>query len=301
MKARVLVIGSSNMDMVIAVPHLPAPGETVLGGEFRQVMGGKGANQAVAAARAGAEVTFITALGDDDLGRTSADRLRSEGINLCHAIHAPDTPNGVAFILVGEGGENLIAVAAGANSALSPAHIQATETAFEDAQVVLLQLEIPMETVLATVALARSYGCKVLLNPAPMPEGGLPAELLAQVDVFTPNEGELLAMEHTTSLEEAARRALAQGPKLVVTTKGAEGAHAFTAEGEVSVPAIEVAPIDTVGAGDCFAGTLAVALAEGQQLEAALRFAVTAAGLSTTREGAMDSMPTRGEIEARLG
>ncbi len=288
------------MDMVIALPHLPAPGETVLGGRFRMVMGGKGANQAVAAVRLGAEVSFVTALGDDDIGRACAQRLQAEGVGLAHAIHTAEAPNGVAFIMIGEGGENLIAVAPGANLALRPEHVQQAEAAFEAAQVVLVQLEIPLETVVAAVELARAKGCKVLLNPAPMPKSGLPDKLLARVDVFTPNQGELMTLAGTTSLPGAARQGLERGPELVVVTAGAAGACAFTANAEASVPALPVEPVDTVGAGDCFSGALAVALAEGQALESALRFAVTAAGLSTTREGAMDAMPTRSEVEARL-
>ena len=297
----ILVIGSTNTDMVVEVPALPAAGETVLGGRFRMTPGGKGANQAVAAARAGGAVTFITAVGDDAFGTESRERFAREGIDTRHLAVRAGTPSGVALILVDAQGENSIAVAPGANALLEPDDLAAARAVFAQAPTVLMQLEIPLHTVQWAAAEAAARGATVLLNPAPMPAHGLPDVLLEYVDILTPNEGELYALAHGAgSLEEAAAMVLARGPKSVVVTRGKAGATAFTADGALELPALPVHAVDTVGAGDCFSACLAVALAEGRPLPAALRFALVAAAISTTRPGAQASMPMRAEIDAAL-
>jgi len=294
-RPRILVIGSTNTDMVVQTPVLPAPGQTVLGGAFRLTPGGKGANQAVAAARAGGAVTVITAVGDDAFGQESLARFCAEGIDVSHAVTCAGMPSGVALIMVDARGENLIAVAPGANAQLTPAHLP--DAAFAGARLLLMQLEIPLESVQAAAARAAAAGATVLLNPAPMPEAGLPDALLQHVDILTPNEGELRALApDAATLEDAAARVRARGPRLVVVTRGRHGAAAFTPDGRLDLPAVAVPAVDTVGAGDCFSACLAVALGEGRSLADALRFAVAAAGLSTTRPGAQAGMPTREEI-----
>lgn len=300
-RPKILVVGSTNTDMVVETPALPAPGQTVLGGAFRMTPGGKGANQAVAAARAGGDVIFITAVGDDNFGAESIARFRTEGIDTRHIATCSGVPSGVALIMVDVRGENMIAVAPGANARLLPGDLAAAKQAFRENTFLIMQLEIPRESVQWAAEQASQAGATVLLNPAPMPPDGLPDELLRNVDILTPNEGELRALAPKAgSLEEAAARVLARGPKIVVATRGKHGATAFTVDGVLDVPAIPVTPVDTVGAGDCFSACLAVALAEGHSLADALRFAVAAAGLSTTRPGAQASMPTRAEIEGVL-
>jgi len=300
-RPQILVVGSTNTDMVVETPALPAPGQTVLGGAFRMTPGGKGANQAVAAARAGGDVTFITAVGDDGFGAESIARFRREGIDTRHIVTCAGAPSGVALIMVDTRGENLIAVAPGANARLLPEHLEKADDAFHKASFLILQLEIPPQSVLWAARRAAEVGATVLLNPAPMPPEGLPDELLRCVDILTPNEGELRALApDADSLEAAANRILDCGPRIVVATRGKHGATAFTPDGKIDMPAAQVTPVDTVGAGDCFSACLAAALAEGHSLADALRFAVAAAGLSTTRPGAQASMPMREEIEKLL-
>ncbi len=298
---QILVIGSTNIDMVVEVPTLPAPGQTVLGGVFRMTPGGKGANQAVAAARAGGAVTFITALGADAFAEESRQHFVDEGIETRFIVSKAEVASGVALIMVDAQGENLIAVASGANGQLQAEELSAAAPAFAAAQMAILQLEIPLASVAWAVRRAAQAGCRVLLNPAPMPPAGLPDDLLSHTDILTPNEGELLALAPSArDVEEAAALVLARGPRLVVVTQGRRGATAFTREGALHLPACAVKSVDTVGAGDCFSACLGVALAEGQALPDALRFAIAAAGLSTTVPGAQAGMPTRAAIEAFL-
>ncbi len=295
---QIVVVGSTNTDMVVETPQLPAPGQTVLGGSFRVTPGGKGANQAVAALRAGARTTFITALGDDAFGTESRQRLAHEGIDLSYVAVKAGVPSGVALILVDAHGENLIAVAPGANGQLASADILHAEAAFLQAEMVILQLEIPLDTAITVAETAARHGCPVLLNPAPMPPDGLPEALLRHVDILTPNAGELRGVApEANDLATAARAVLARGPRMLVVTQGRQGAAIFTADSDFTMPAFAVTAVDTVGAGDCFSACLGVALAEGQALPAAVRFASAAAALSTTRPGAQASMPTRAAIE----
>jgi ribokinase len=298
---RILVIGSTNTDMVVQVPSLPAAGATVLGGAFTVTPGGKGANQAVAAARAGGDVTFITAVGDDDFGRARVEEFAGEGIDTRFIAVLPDVPSGVALIMVDARGENLIAVAPGANGLLDVPRLQTAEAAFDGAGLLILQLEIPLDTAIRAAEIAHARGMTVLLNPAPMPADGLPDALLCAVDILTPNAGELAALApDAPTLADAAAGVLARGPRALVVTRGAQGATVFTAGDAFDVPAAVVTAVDTVGAGDCFSATLGVALAEGRSLREAVCFAIAAAGISVTRPGAQAAMPTRAEIDTAM-
>lgn len=301
MPATIVVVGSANTDLVVRVPSLPRPGETMLGGTFASVGGGKGANQAVAAARAGGRTRFVAALGDDAFGRQSRTALDAEGIDTSGVRHVADCPSGVALIVVDGRGENLIAVAPGANDRLAPADLDAA--ILRDADAVLVQLEIPLDTVRHAVRLARAHGRRVILNPAPARD--LDADLLHDVDCLTPNETEAeiltgVAVTDAASAEAAARRLLAAGPRAVVVTLGSRGALVATAAACTVVPGHPVTAIDTVAAGDVFNGCLAVALAEGGELVDAVRFANAAAAIAVTRRGARDSAPLRSEIESFL-
>jgi ribokinase len=301
---RVVVIGSANIDLVVRVPALPRPGETVAGGTFRRVGGGKGANQAVAAARAGGAVTFVAKLGDDEFGTASLAAYEAEGVDTSRITRAPGCPTGVAFILVDDRGENAIAVADGANGRLAPADVDAAHDAIATADVVLVQLEVPIETCRHAIALAAGLGRRVILNPAPARE--LDAELLAQVAVITPNETEAerltgMHVSDEASAAAAAARLRSQGPAAVVLTLGPRGCL-VAADGPPSeVAGHPVTAVDTVAAGDVFNGCLAVALAEGHALLTAAAFANTAAAIAVTRHGAQDSAPRRAEIEAWAG
>ena len=303
---RIVVVGSINVDLVVRVATLPRPGETVLGGRFASVHGGKGANQAVAAARAGGHTTFVARVGDDSMGRSAIEGFHAEGIETDFITVTPECPTGVALILVDAAGENSIAVAGGANDRLSSDDIERARPAIEAADVILLQLEVPLEAVAHAVTIARTAGTSVILNPAPARP--LPATLLAGVDILTPNEteGESLAgrgldtARSAAAVEGIARTLLGLGPRAVVVTLGAAGALVATGQARPRVPAFPVEPRDTVAAGDIFNGCLAVMLAEGLDLVAATRFAAAAAAISVTREGAQASAPHRGEIEAFL-
>ena len=302
MPARVVVVGSANTDLVVRVAALPRPGETVLGGTFSSVGGGKGANQAVAAARAGGQVTFIAMLGQDDLGDAALDSYRAEGIDTTHIGRAVDCPSGVALILVDKAGENSIAVASGANDRLGPAQIDAARNAIASADIVLVQLEIPLDTVRRTVEVAAAAGRRVILNPAPARP--LEASLLAQVAVVTPNETEAELLTGMPVVDEAAAAVVAErlrslGPAAVLTL-GRRGCLVAAGGEPAMIPGHAVTAVDTVAAGDVFNGSLAVALAEGLDLPAAARFANAAAAISVTRHGAQSSAPTRQEIEDRL-
>jgi len=304
--ARIVVIGSINVDLVVRVATLPRPGETVLGGRFASVPGGKGANQAVAAARAGGRTTFVARVGDDSMGRSAIKAFQAEGIETDFITITPECPTGVALILVDAAGENSIAVAGGANDRLSSDDIERARPAIEAADVLLLQLEVPLEAVAHAVSIALSAGTRVILNPAPARP--LPATLLAGVDILTPNETEAESLagrgsdtaSSSADVERTAGTLLGLGPRAVVVTLGPAGALVAVAADRTYVPAFPVEPRDTVAAGDVFNGCLAVRLAEGGDLVGAARFAAAAAAICVTREGAQTSAPRRGEIEAFL-
>ena len=303
-KARIVVVGSTNTDLTVLTERLPAPGETVLGADLMQAGGGKGANQAVAAARAGALVAFVGRVGADGFGHAAIEGLRREGIDTSHLTTDERASSGVALIIVDRRGENLIAVASGANARLSPEDVRAAAGLIAAADLVLLQLEVPMPTVREAVRQARSAGVPVLLNPAPAPAEGALSDMLGELSYLTPNEGEaarLLGLKGIASPDEAARRLLAAGVGAVVLTLGAQGACVCRAGACRRIAAPPVVAVDTVGAGDCFSGVLAVGLGEGMPLEEAALFATCAAGLSVQRAGAQPSMPVRAEIDKILG
>lgn len=301
MKPRIIVIGSTNTDMIINVPTLPAAGQTVAGSDFKILPGGKGANQAVAAARLGADVTFISALGCDSFGDESLNRLTAEGIDTEHIVRKQDVHSGIAMIFVDTSGENVIAVSPGANNRLMPEDIVSAEDAFTETALVILQLEIPIETVITAAKMAKQYGHTTLLNPAPMSSSGLPDELLQYVDILTPNQGELMQIVPSAdTIDDAVHSVLTKGPEAVVVTMGKNGAKAFNSNGSTHVKAIAVTAVDTVGAGDCFTAALGVSIADGNSPEDALLFAVTASGLSTLVCGAQEGMPTYEEVKSRM-
>ena len=302
-KPRVMIIGSYNTDLAVRTPRMPVGGETILGGGFKIGPGGKGANQAVAAARLGAHTSMLVRLGSDLFGDQAADNLRKEGVSPDYLLRSSDSHTGVAFIIVDDQGENMIVVAGGANNQLSAADVQQARPAIEQAGVLLLQLEIPMEAVEAAVRIARQAGVKVILNPAPGRK--LDAALLRMVDVLTPNETEAqiitgLPVESPAQAEAAARSLLAAGVGAVVITLGGKGALAVTPDSVQHVPGRPVQVVDTTGAGDAFSGALAVALAEGQALVPAVAFANAAAALQVTRFGTAPAMPYREEVLAFL-
>jgi ribokinase len=296
----IVVVGSTNTDLTVVCSHLPAPGETVLGGELVTAAGGKGANQAVAAARAGARVSLVAAVGDDDFGSHALARLRDEGINTEHVNVLDETASGVALIFVDQEGENMISVASGANARLSPGHVQAAAGAIAAAHMVLVQLEIPGETVAETLRIASEVGTPVLLNPAPAPGEGVPAQWLEQIAYLTPNRGEaaaLAGMEAQSAPEALARALMSRGVGSVIMTLGADGACTCEPGACHRVAAPTVQAVDTVGAGDCFSGVLAVALTEGRSLQTATQYAAAAAALAVQRKGAQPAMPRRAEID----
>jgi len=296
-KPRVLVVGSSNTDLVVYCQRLPKPGETVLGGEFKTFGGGKGANQAVAAARAGGDVTFLGAYGADSFGDAARDRLTKEGIRVNHFQRVTDAPSGVALILVdGVTRDNLIAVAKSANESVDPAMISAARSAFEAADVVISQLEIRDEAVEAVGKICNELGKRFILNPAPTRP--LAKALYEWVQVLVVNEHEARSLSGEEDIEAAMTWFEKQGCPAVVVTLGAAGAKfASFADGKRgSVPATKVVPVDTTGAGDCFVGWLGVGIAEGLGLERAVQRAIKAASLKTTRSGAQDGMPYREEV-----
>lgn len=286
---RVLVVGSANTDLVVAVAEIPNPGQTVLGGDVRVAPGGKGANQAVAAARLGAQVTFVARLGDDAYGHQSRLGFVAEGIDARFVFETPGVPSGVALIAVAASGENAIVVAPGANSRLSESDVLSANLAFDEADIVLISLEIPAEAVFAALDQAHRLGKPVILNPAPARP--IPAEYLAKVTILTPNETEA---DRYGGVDELRR----SGVKTIVTTLGARGSVIVTDAPPQFVPAIPVRAVDTVAAGDCFTAALGVKMAEGATLSDAVRFATAAAALKVTRPGAQPGLPTRAEVDS---
>lgn len=303
-EATILVVGSINMDLAVRCPHVPAPGETVLGTSLLESPGGKGGNQAVAAGRLGGAVAMVGCVGDDAYGPALRSSLARAGVAGDFLIARGDR-SGLALIAVGDRGENSIVVVPGANALVTPDDVAAAFREAAAARVLLLQLELPLPTVQAAAQLARARGVRVILDPAPAPADPLPDDVLGLVDVIAPNQGEAawLAGKPVSSLEEARAAAtalLARGPRTVLIKLGSDGVLIVDRAGERHIPGRRVAVVDTTAAGDCLAGALAVALTEGRSLDEAVTFANAAAALSTTRPGAQESMPTRAEVDALL-
>lgn len=293
--AKVLVVGSINMDLVVRVPHSPKPGETVLGGDFETFPGGKGANQAVAAARMGGEVTMVGRVGSDNFGDSLIQGLVEDNIRTTYVIKDTDTPTGIAMIAVAANGENMIVVASGANYKVSEEDVTNARDIMRDTDLLLLQLECPMEVVTAAINLAKAYDIPVVLNPAPAQP--LSQALLANVDILTPNETELMMLAGEDTVDKAVAKVLSWGTKNLVVTLGANGARVVTDGLDRHIPAHEITAVDTTAAGDAFNGALAVAFAEGKPLLEAVNYGMAAGALAATRRGAQPSLPTRDAVE----
>lgn len=302
-RPRIVVVGSSNTDLVVRSPHLPAPGETVLASSFSQVQGGKGANQAVAAARLGAHVTLVARVGTDSYGDAAIAAFEVDGINTNRIARDGSETSGVAIIGVDETtGENSILVISGSNGRLSVEDIENAAAEIESADVLVCQLEVPLDAVQAALKIARKAGVRTILNPSPYQE--LDEEVLRLVTVLVPNEGEALLLagvSSDTAIALAGQKLRALGTQSVLITLGKRGSMLIDEGGETEYPGFAVAAaVDTTGAGDCFAGAFAVALAENQTMPDAIRFASAAAAISVTRAGAQPSLPTREEVTRRL-
>lgn len=298
-KFDVVVVGSSNTDMVVQLPQLPQAGETVLGNDFAKHHGGKGANQAVAAARADGSVAFIACVGSDSFGTDAIEHFAADGINVDYIKRVQNAASGVALILVSPNGENMIGVASGANACLTTDDIQQRRDIFAEANTVLMQLETPLETIASCVDLAHENACRVILNPAPA--RALPTSLLAKIDILTPNEteAELLSGVKVTDIASARQAASVlreQGVKTVIITMGAQGAYCLSDDMDEMLVGFCVDAVDSTAAGDTFNGALSVALAQGQSLADAIRLANAAGAIAVTQIGAQPSIPSRAAI-----
>lgn len=291
---RVFVVGSSNIDYSMVVDRLPDPGATVPGTGFTQSVGGKGANQAVAAYRAGADVVFVTKVGTDPQGDLIASRLRESGLSPTWLLRDPIHESGVALILVERSGRNQIAVAPGANHALTAQEVQRALHVMTQDDLLLMQLEVPLNTVRAGLETAKGRGATTVLNPAPAQP--LPRDLLVLVDVLIPNEIEAMALAGCGNIEAAGQALVGHGSRTVIVTLGDQGALLCGTGGFRRFAPYPVRPIDTTGAGDAFCGALACGLAEGWPLHRAIRFANAAGALATTKRGALESLPLRAEM-----
>jgi ribokinase len=296
--AKILVVGSINMDLVVRVPHSPKPGETVLGGDFETFPGGKGANQAVAASRMGGEVTMVGRVGNDDFGNILIQGLVEDKIKTTHVIKDSKARTGVAMISVAADGENMIVVASGANTNVSVEDVSNTRSLMRETDLLLVQLECPLETVTAAIELAKAYCVPVVLNPAPAQP--LPKSLLKNVDYLTPNQNELLILTGEANLNDGIEKIQKWGLKNLIITLGANGARVISEGIDQHMPAHEITAVDTTAAGDAFNGALAVAIAEGKPLLEAVGYGMAAGALASTKRGAQPSLPTRDSVENLL-
>jgi len=299
-KPKIVVVGSSNMDLVVKSSRIPSKGETILGGDFIMTPGGKGANQAVAAAKLGAEMYFVAKLGDDIFGRQSLSNFQKVGIKTDYVEQTKEAPSGVALITVDDAGDNMIVVAPGANLKLSPEDVNKARLVIASSGAVVAQLEVPLETVECAAKLANDAGVPFILDPAPAQK--LSDEFLRVVDVLTPNETEAeiltgIKVTDENSAKVAAKNLLDCGVKAVILTMGSKGYILATKDGVEFVPSIKVDAVDATAAGDAFTGSLAVGLAQGKTLEAAALFANYVAALSVTKMGAQSSMPNAEQVE----
>ncbi len=304
-KKNILVVGSLNMDMTVSLKNIPKTGETVLGSNLRYVPGGKGANQVVACAKLGDAVTMLGSVGSDSHGGMLVRNLRNEGVVVDHIQSPKSVSSGLAVIYVEESGKNNIVVIPGANEKTDIAYLEQHEEVFAMCDYILVQMEIPLESVLYAVKKAKQFGAKVILNPAPSPD---PSEIISYilqyVDIITPNETELQTLTgwagefSLDQLKASANKLLEQGPSQVIVTLGGQGA-ALCESGKdpLVLPPPDAEVVDTVAAGDCFNGALVVALSEEKSLEEAIRFANYASTIAVTRKGAQDSIPSRDEVE----
>jgi ribokinase len=303
MNKKIVVIGSSNIDLFMKVKNIPKPGETIIGGEIYKAFGGKGANQAVAAARTLSDVTFISSIGKDTEGVNVLNNLLNEGIDISKIEQKTTKPTGMALIFVDQYGENSIAVSSGANSDLSESDIIKHACVIKDADIVLVQLEIPLNTVKAALKIAKDNNVKVILNPAPALK--IEDELYKYVSIIAPNihEAESLTGIKIKSKNDALTASnvlFEKGVKNVIITNGVHGVY-ICSEGEIEfIPSFPVKTIDTTGAGDVFIGVLASSIAKGFEISEAVKYANAAAAISVTRRGAQNSAPTMSEINAFL-
>ena len=304
MKDTIVVIGSSNVDMIMKVGHFPTLGETVTGGKFNQVYGGKGANQAVGAARAGGQVAFVSSVGDDVFGPPMTRNFRDDGINTNFIFKETGVPCGTALIMIDDKGDNIITVAAGANEKLTPEHLETAGELIRGSEIIVLQNEVPIETVEKAIRMANESGVKVIYNLAPARE--INPDLFNKIDYLVLNEVETnfltgVDIDSIGDAKKAATKLIKKGIKTVIITLGSKGSYISSEEFEGQIEAFKVEVVDTTAAGDVFCGSLAVALNEGKKINNAVKFATAASALSVTKLGAQPSAPTRMEIDNLLG
>lgn len=300
MKPRIAVVGSLNMDLVVQTSRIPKPGETILGaGDLQRIPGGKGANQAYGAAKLGADVAMVGRIGNDMFGESLRISLKEVGINIRHVTCDSNASTGVAIIVVEDSGQNSIVVSSGANKHVSLKDISQAEDVIQSADLLLLQLEIPLPAVYKAAQLARHHGVSVVLNPAPAQP--LPADLLSMVDILIPNETETTILsgcevDTDDGIEKAAAELRQSGVMIVIMTRGSRGSILITDNEVTNFPAFQIKPVDTTAAGDAFVSSFAVAFAEGKSLHEAVRFGNAAGALTSMKLGAQPSMPSRGEL-----
>lgn len=306
----VLIIGSSNMDLNIYLDRLPKPGETVTGGRFKQFLGGKGANQAVASIRSGSSTFFIGKIGMDPFGAQMISQLKKEGINVDHILRDPHEASGIAFIMIDHYGENMISVAPGANTKLSPEDVQSKSDLIINANSIVVQMEIPIETIEEIFKIASNGNSIKILNPAPLKP--IPLEIIKNIDIIIPNEGELFHLHSLLNFKDlpergeenlvrASQNISELGVDTIITTLGDQGSLVYESEKKsfTKIPALKVKAVDTVGAGDCFNGVLASKLNQGENIINAVKYATVAASIAVTRRGAQESMPYLHEIKEK--
>ena len=309
-KNYVMIIGSSNMDLNIYSERLPNPGETVTGGTFMHFLGGKGANQSIASVRSGSNTVFITKIGQDTFGDKILLQLQKEGVIVDHIIRDPNEPSGIAFIMINKFGENMISVAPGANVNLMPNEVRKHSDLIKKANSLVVQMEIPIETIKEIFSIASKGNVIKMLNPAPLKP--IPIDMLKDIDIIIPNEGELIKLYTLLGFKELKGRGLEilskiarditnLGVKNVIITLGSKGSLIYESETDKTtmIPALKVQAIDTVGAGDCFNGVLASKLNQGENFITAVKYATVAASIAVTRKGAQESMPYLLEIEEK--
>jgi len=302
-RPKITVIGSSNTDLVAKVPRLPTRGESVMGKEFIVTFGGKGANQAIAIARIGGDVTFVAKLGMDDYGDQALSNFKKDGINTSFVFRDNDAPSGVALVLVDENGENMLAPVPGANGRLLPADIEKARIAIESADILLLQLGVPLETVEYAIAIAYEKDVPVILNPGPGRK--LESRLIEKVSYITPNEAEAetltgIKVTDDSSAQNAGEELLKLGAKTAIITMGKRGAMLVDSNTNELIPAFVVDAVDTTGAGDAFNGGLAYAIAGGKDIREAIRFGNAVGAIAVTGMGAQPSMPTKDKLDKFL-